>query len=115
MVGDTVTDAGGRVEQVARFVTGGYLTTNDTHISRNDLKSGTYKKVPPTEPNLTEAQASAEMLIGLSEAGQICTYELLKDIAEEWTQEYKRNVWALLPTDLRERYTALRDSNDQSP
>lgn len=61
-IGDRVVDSSGSVEEVARFVQGGYLADSGNHVSRDALMSGRYMRIKPA-PQEAPVQASASALL----------------------------------------------------
>lgn len=111
-IGDEVRDLSGRVMQITKLAQGGWLTADGCHVSRDDLKSGTYTLVAPTpkEPTPSESTSVQDgVLILINLAPEINDYEMLCAITQNWTDEYKREVWKLLPPELQLKYKDLKN------
>lgn len=105
-IGDSVRDSSGQVVQITNLARGGWLTADDRHVSRDDLKEGTYTQVAPTP--LEPTQASVDALILTDFALEIDDYAMVRDLTQEWTDEHKREVWKLLPPELQQKYKDLK-------
>ena len=100
-IGDTLFSPSGRVVQIAKLASGGWLTSDGCHISRNDLKEGIYTLVAPKR---TQVQEDALML---SDEG-IGDYSEVRALTQYWTHGHKCKVWKLLSPELRQKYQDLR-------
>ena len=89
------TDELGQIEQITKTAPGG-----------DDLKEVTYTVVPPVVPVQTSIEDGFLILTEFS--ADIDCYEMLHDLTHHWTAEYKREVWKLLPLDLRQKYQDLK-------
>ena len=104
-VGDYVTGASGRIEQITKLASGGWTTSEGNHVSRHDLQQQKYT-LTTTPSKWTQAEEDALML---SDEG-ISDYSEVQALTERWPDEHKREVWKRLSPELQMKYKALRDS-----
>ena len=94
--------------EITKFARGGWLTSSDQHISRDDLKAGVYTKLDPSRADLPPSQLDAMILIG--EANGINDLEMVRHFTQDWSGEYKKEVWGYLSPKLQAKYLALWDA-----
>ena len=69
-----------------------------------------YSPDRPAECRL-DLTASAVILIDL--ADEINDYEMVRDLSEQWSDQHKLQVWALLPPELQTKYKILKQKYDE--
>lgn len=110
-IGGSVRNKSGRVMQITSLARGGWLTADGCHVSRDDLKEGTYTLVAPNPSDPTPSESTSVqdgVSILLDFADEINDDETLCAITQNWTDEYKRGVWKLLPPEFQQKCKDLR-------